>query len=415
MSIEILGIVIFVALFVTATVTPVNMGLLALVAAYVFGVFAGGMNPKDVAKAMPADLFVTLVGVTYLFQAAQTNGAIGRMIGAATRAVGGRKALLPWMMFLLAGTLTAIGALSPAAVAILAPLAMSYARRNGLSPLTTGLVVVHGAQAGGFSPLSVYGGIVRDAAEKGGLTFDALAPFFASAAMNTLAALALYLVVGRLGRRDVEAGAQVAEASEDPPGSVLSTGLTLAALAALAIATLVFKLEIGFVAIGLGLLLSFMAMKTQRAVLQRLPWSEIVLILGVSTYVAVLQQLGVVDYASDQVAQVGSLAAAALLVLYIAAVVSAFASSTAVLGSLIPLAVPLLQNQPPLVVATFISALAVAATIVDVSPFSTNGALVLASAGEQDRQRLFRQLMTYGAVVTVVAPLLLWAIFLAVR
>ena len=233
--------------------------------------------------------------------------------------------------------------------------------------------------------------------------------------MNTLAALALYLVVGRLGRRDVEAGAQVAEASEDPPGSVLSTGLTLAALAALAIATLVFKLEIGFVAIGLGLLLSFMAMKTQRAVLQRLPWSEIVLILGVSTYVAVLQQLGVVDYASDQVAQVGSLAAAALLVLYIAAVVSAFASSTAVLGSLIPLAVPLLQNQPPLVVATFISALAVAATIVDVSPFSTNGALVLASAGEQDRQRLFRQLMTYGAVVTVVAPLLLWAIFLAVR
>ena len=86
-------------------------------------------------------------------------------------------------------------------------------------------------------------------------------------------------------------------------------------------------------AIGLGLLLSFMAMKTQRAVLQRLPWSEIVLILGVSTYVAVLQQLGVVDYASDQVAQVGSLAAAALLVLYIAAVVSAFASSTAVLGS----------------------------------------------------------------------------------
>ena len=52
-------------------------------------------------------------------------------------------------------------------------------------------------------------------------------------------------------------------------------------------------------------------------------------------------------------------------------------------------------------------------TIVDVSPFSTNGALVLASATERDRQALFRKLLLYGAVITVIAPPILWAIWLA--
>jgi hypothetical protein len=66
-------------------------------------------------------------------------------------------------------------------------------------------------------------------------------------------------------------------------------------------------------------------------------------------------------------------------------------------------------------VAAFVGAIAVASTIVDVSPFSTNGALVLASADEQNRQRLFRQLLLYGGIVTVFAPVVLWAIYLAAQ
>ena len=84
--------------------------------------------------------------------------------------------------------------------------------------------------------------------------------------------------------------------------------------------------------------------------------------------------------------------------------VSAFASSTAVLGSLIPLAVPFLQQGAGVSTIGFIAAMAVASTIVDVSPFWTNGALVFANAQGVDRRAFFRQLMVYGALVTVVAP-----------
>ena len=83
----------------------------------------------------------------------------------------------------------------------------------------------------------------------------------------------------------------------------------------------------------------------------------------------------------------------------------------AVLGSLIPLAVPFLQSGTGVDAIGFIAAMAVASTIVDVSPFSTNGALVLASAQNIDRDVFLRQLMIYGGIVTLVAPVLVWLLF----
>ena len=104
------------------------------------------------------------------------------------------------------------------------------------------------------------------------------------------------------------------------------------------------------------------------------------LITGVSTYVFVLEKMGTIDFVGHSVAGLGSPLLAALLLCLIGAVVSAFASSTAVLGSLIPLAVPFLQGESGVGAIGFIAGMAVASTIVDVSPFSTNGALVLANA-----------------------------------
>jgi hypothetical protein len=56
-----------------------------------------------------------------------------------------------------------------------------------------------------------------------------------------------------------------------------------------------------------------------------------------------------------------------------------------------------------------VAALAVASTIVDVSPFSTNGALVLANApSDIDTDRFYRQMLVYSGVVVAVGPLLAW-------
>ncbi len=183
---------------------------------------------------------------------------------------------------------------------------------------------------------------------------------------------------------------------------------------ALAVLVLVFNQDIGFVSITIGLILSLMAPNLQKRAIGQVSWPEIMLITGVSTYVFVLEKMGTISFVGTSVAGLASPMIAALLLCFIGAVVSAFASSTAVLGSLIPLAVPFLQAGTGVNPVGFIGAMAVSSTIVDVSPFSTNGAIVLATAKNVDRDVFFRKLMAYGALITVVAPVVVWLLFIVI-
>ncbi|WP_454766695.1 SLC13 family permease [Cupriavidus campinensis] len=457
-SISVLGL-----MFVVATVLPVNMGVLAFAGAFLVGTCVAGMPAKGIMAGFPADLFLTLAGITYLFAVAQNNGTIDWLVRLAVRAVGGRIAAIPWIMFLIAAGLTAVGAVSPAAVAIIAPIALGFAARYGINPLLMGLMVIHGAQGGGFSPISIYGGITNKIVQKAGLPLSETATALASLGVNLAVAAGLFVALGglRLMRKSAVPvpapqasadgvlamtppfgtppfGAQMfaeAEAGREErltmarAGSAMVAGdgraagnaadsapaglyqyLTVAGLAALAILTLYFKLDIGFVSLTIALLLTLMAPELQKRALTQVSWPEIMLIVGVSTYVAVMDKMGTIDFVGHSVAGLTSPLMAALLLCFVGAVVSAFASSTAVLGSLIPLAVPFLQGSDVSAIG-FIAAMAVSSTIVDVSPFSTNGALVLANAQGVDRQAFFRKLMVYGAAVTVVAPVVLWFVF----
>ena len=317
-----------------------------------------------------------------------------------------------------------------------------------------GLMVVHGAQGGGFSPISIYGGITNKIVAKAGLPLNEMATMLASLGINLSVSLLLFFLMGGMKlirqRADVtgavpatrraahaQGGAQVfgdaeaesfaeerrvataageslmdaAPAVPADQGPRLYQIATVAGLLALAVLTLFFKQDIGFVSITIGLVLTLMAPNLQKRALGQVSWPEIMLIVGVSTYVGVMEKMGTIDFVGHSVAGLTSPMVAALLLCFVGAVVSAFASSTAVLGSLIPLAVPFLQGDTGVSAIGFIAAMAVSSTIVDVSPFSTNGALVLANAKGVDRDVFFRQLMVYGAVVTLVAPVVVWLLF----
>ncbi|MDM0059134.1 SLC13 family permease [Variovorax fucosicus] len=454
MSSHWISIYTLVGMFVLATVLPINMGVIAFVGAFLVGTLVAGMNTKAIMGGFPADLFLTLVGITYLFALAQNNGTIDWLVKLAVRAVRGRIAAIPWIMFLIAALLTAVGAVSPAAVAIIAPIALGFAAKYGINPLLMGLMVVHGAQGGGFSPISIYGGITNKIVAKAGLPLNEMATMLASLGINLSVSLLLFFLMGgmKLMRQRANAdgsapvvqrvshgqsGAQVygdAEGESFPeerrtaaraenslmdstpaetenPGSRSYQIATVAGLLALAVLTLFFKQDIGFVSITIGLVLTLMAPNLQKRALGQVSWPEIMLIVGVSTYVGVMEKMGTIDFVGHSVAGLTSPMIAALLLCFVGAVVSAFASSTAVLGSLIPLAVPFLQGDTGVSAIGFIAAMAVSSTIVDVSPFSTNGALVLANAKGVDRDVFFRQLMVYGAIVTLVAPVVVWLLF----
>ena len=162
---EWVSIIALVALFVIGTVLPINMGALAYVAAWLVGMYALDLDEKEILAGVSGDLILTLIGVTYLFAIAKNNGTVDLIVRSAVKAVGGRVALIPWVMFSVTALLTAIGAASPAACAIIGPIALGFAGRYRINPLMMGMMVVHGAQAGGFSPISIYGTITNSVME----------------------------------------------------------------------------------------------------------------------------------------------------------------------------------------------------------------------------------------------------------
>jgi di/tricarboxylate transporter len=455
MSPELISILVLVVVFVIATTRSVNMGALAFAAAFAVGELVADLDADGIFAGFPGALFVVLVGVTYLFAIARANGTTDWLVHAAIRLVRGRVALIPWVMFALTGALTAIGAVSPAAVAIVAPIALSFAARYGISPLLMGAMVVHGAQAGGFSPISIYGTIVNGIVEKEKLPGNEIFLFFASLTVNLVIAAVVFLLFG--GRKLWATGAVVEEEAAgrgpSPAGDTTGTGTgtntgtgsatpateptptatgtttmaprpeelpttprltpavitTLTSLVALVVAVLAFDLDAGLTAITLAVVLSTVWPEDSRKAVGQIAWSTVLLICGVLTYVAVLDEMGTITWAGEGVSDIGVPLLAAVLLCYIGAIISAFASSVGIMGALIPLAVPFLA-QGEIGAVGMVAALAVSATVVDVSPFSTNGALVLAAAPDVDRERFFRQLMVYGGIVVAVVPAVVWLV-----
>ena len=105
MSPHLIAILVLVGVFLLGTVRSVNLGVLALVGAFGVGTWVFGVSTADVLADFPADLFVILVGVTFLFAIAKRNGTVDWLVGGAVRAVRGRVAALPWVMFVLSDTM----------------------------------------------------------------------------------------------------------------------------------------------------------------------------------------------------------------------------------------------------------------------------------------------------------------------
>jgi di/tricarboxylate transporter len=409
MSLQAWSIVALVAVFLIATVLPLNMGALALAAAFFVGALGMGLTAKQIFAGFPGDLFVTLVGVTWLFAIAQKNGTVDWLVERAVALVRGHTAAIPWVMFAVAALLTGFGALGPAAVAILAPVALRFAVQHRMSPAMLGLMVIHGAQAGGFSPISVYGGIVNRIVAEAGLPEGELTLFLASLLFNLAIAVVVFVVFG--GWRSLRGGPGAAANDGDAAPAVASLtwirGVTLAGLVALGVGVLVFDLNVGLAAIVVACALALLSPGLQKGSIDKVSWSTVLLICGVITYVEVMQTAGTVTQVGAAISGLGSPLLAALLLCFVGAIVSAFASSTALLGAVIPLAVPFLLRGEVSATAV-VAAIAVCTTIVDTSPFSTNGALVVANAAESQRERVLRQLLIYSAIIALSGPLVAW-------
>jgi hypothetical protein len=316
-----------------------------------------------------------------------------------------------------------------------------------------GMFVVHGAQAGGFSPISIYGVITNSVMADNGLPVSEGALFLSSLLINLAIAIALFFALGgrqlasrRIGLEesgddDLGLGAVipggesggVAPGAGSPSGGTVTEArgvsviesrggttvtrrrltdqiITLVAFAAVAFVALVFERNIGFAAITAAVILTALFPKEQKGAIKQIAWPTVLLVAGVSCYAAVLSAAGAPEAVGTWAAGLGTVLIGALVLCYVGGITSAFASSTALLPIIVPIAIPLIATGEVSAVAV-VAALAVSSTIVDVSPFSTNGALMVANRPDTiSEEKYYKQVLYYSVLVTLVGPLLVWAV-----
>ncbi|MEV0674449.1 SLC13 family permease [Mycobacterium sp. NPDC050441] len=440
MTVQLLALAIFVGVFAVSAWRNAHLGVLMFAAACGVGLGMASMPIDDIIDGFPVGILVLLVGVTYFFGIAHANGTIDRIIEVTLAKVGHRTVLLPLVFFLLTAGISAMG--SPLGGLVMAPIGMMVADKRAIDPMLMALSIGTGLSAGAFAPTSLFGIVTYGTAHQAGIDLNPFVLFVVALMVNLVLLMAAYVLFGglKLLRRNAVAAPAVSLPAEDrlvtvggggrresPRGGMSSPDLssgperipftpnqiaTVIAMVGLIAAVIGMSLagmdpDIGVLAFALGAVLTLVDPRSGNQAIPRIDWSTVLLVGGIITFVGVLDKLGAVDLLGEFAGHIGVPLLAALFICLVAGLVSAFASTTGMLAALVPLALPLVAAGG-IPGWALMCALGVCASIVDVSPFSTVGAtLVATTVDEAQRPRMTRLLMRWGLSMVVIGPVLL--------
>lgn len=382
----------------------VNVGLVALVFALFVGYYLGGIPVNTIIGYWPVKLFFTTLGITFLFSIAKLNGTLEKISKTIIYQSRGKKILIPIIFYVLAVVVATVGPGNISTSALLLPIGLAIAFRTNISVLLMSSLIIVGSIAGGLSPLAPNGIVALDLAMMNGVGDLGFKIFAINVLSMTLFSILLFIVLGGLKLRgdrvDIEKVDQLNRAQV----------ITLISIVILVIWVVVGGVNVGFAAFTLAAVLIILNVADQNQAILHVPWSTLLLISGTAVLINVINELGGVDLLARLLAGMMNKNTAIPIMSILSGVMSIFSSAVGVvMPTLIPTTVELSNNLNNVVSPTALTiTIAVASHIVTMSPFSTMGALALASSPETvDKKKLFRDLF-----ITAFSSLLFIAIFL---
>ncbi len=394
--------------------SKVNPGLLSFGLAWLLGYYGAHMSIEQIAAGFPTYMFIVLVGVTYLFGLAKHNGTLEKLARAALRMVKGKPLAVPLLFFVLAAILSTIGAGNIGAVALLAPVAMTIAWETGIGAFFMTIAIICGANAGTFSPFALTGLIANGLIAKLGLAMDPWQQVYLPnlLAQTLLAILCYVLFLWRIkqGRQHIHGG-EIKMTLPDTPWSIHQK-FTLAAIIILIMSTVFLKTDIGFLSVLLACGLTLLHAPDGREAAKQIPWDIILMVCGVNMLIGVLQMLGGLGLFIDLLAKVSTPYTITPVIAFVTGVISAFSSSSGVvMPTFIPMVPGLIEKIGGGNITAIVSSINVGAHLVDISPLSSLGALCVASAIHEDKEKLFRRLLGFGLSMALAGAAICFILF----
>ena len=412
MTLAIISLLALIVAIVLSFTTRINVGFLALVFAWIIGVYLGGMEVKAIQAGFPTNLFLTLVGVTLLFAQAHVNGTLERITHHGVKLCRGSLALMPVMFFFLTLAIATVGAGNIAGAALVAPMAMATAGRVKIPAILMLVMVGHGALAGSVSPFAPTGIIVNNLMAKMGLGGREWQTFLFNLLACVVTAVIGYLVFGglRLFRRTyVEPAEPLLESETNATTSFeRQHWITIAVIAALVISVIIFRVDVGMGAFAGAAILILLRTSDEAAAIRAMPWGVILMVCGVTVLTSFLEKTGGMELFSALLAKLATQSTINGIIGFVTGLVSIYSSTSGVvLPAFLP-AVPGLVEKlgggDPLAISW---SMIVAGHLVDGSPLSTIGAICVASAPAfEDRRALFNKALYWGLSMAVAGALI---------
>ena len=321
--------------------------------------------------------------------------------------------MIPIVFFALGLVLATIGIGNIAAAALLAPIALAIGEKAGVTTFLMALMFANGANAGALSPFAPTGIIANDLMAKIGLVGFEWRNYFNNLIPQAFVAFTGYFALGGLKlftRGDVEVADVVRD--EITPFTVKQR-LTLGVIAALIASVVLLKVDVTLGAFVGAVILTLTRAADEEAAVKAIPWGTIVMVCGVTVLIALAGKLGGMDLFTTLLARFSTADTVTAMIAFVTGVISVYASSSGVvLPAFLP-AVPglvaKLGGGDPLAIASSIN---VGAHLVDLSPLSTLGALVLANAPlTENRTALFNKLLLWGLSMCVVGAVVCFVFF----
>ena len=418
------SIIVLVAIVLFSCFRDINVGILGTAGGLIVGMVFAGMKINDVYKGWPLSLFMILVGVTFMFSAAQVNGTMEKFSAVCVRLAKSNIRLIPFILFFLVTFITTIGPGNIATCALMAPMCMAIAGRIGLSPFCMTLLVVGAANGAAFSPFAPNGiisqGIISQWAPQVGIPQEALSGLGWKIHWNSEIAQGVvnfggFFLTGGLawmGKAKGGADFDIDTIAPKPEPFDWKQKYTLFTMVVLVVGVIFFKLDVGMLAFIIGTTYILFNIADDGESVKKMPWGVITMVCGMSVLINVMDKAGGLNAMIDMIAVISN-----GVVGFIAGLISAYSSSSGVV-------MPMFLNMVPgllQAVGTFdadhavrlASSINIGAHLVDTSPLSTLGALCIANAAVDDKAKgiLFRNLLFWGLSMSIVGGVVCYVFF----
>ena len=400
---------LFVAILVSCF-SRINVGFLAMTFAWLIGVYIGRLSINEVYAGFPVQLFLTLTGVTLLFSQSQANGTLEKVAAQAVRLCKGNTGLIPVAYFLVGLLLSSLGPGSIATAALIIPIAMATAVGANIPLFLMAIMAGCGANAGDFSPFAPGGLIVNSIMDRIGLGGHEWQTYLYRVAAHIIVALGGYVLFGglRLFRERYVPAERVCT-----PAFQRDNWITVSVITALVFAVFFFGVNVGMAAITAAVILIALRAAPEAEAIKRLPLGVILMVTGVTMLIALMEKTGGMALFTQLLARISTSDTVTGAMALVTGLISAYSSTSGVVLPAflptVPQLVEKLGGGDPFQIASSIN---IGASLVDVSPLSTIGALCISSVPDADQaRRLFYQLLAWGLSMALIAAVGCFVIF----